>query len=435
MPKTVKHLTPLQIQNAGPGMHADGGGLYLRVQEGGSKGWIYRYQVKVGDKLVRREMGLGTLKERSTTEARAEAKALTKVVKDGGDAIAHREAQLAEQAVKHAAQQQALARKAATFADVARDYIEAHGTSWRNAKHRAQWSATLEQYAYPFIGTKPVGEVTREDVRRLLAPIWTTKSETAERLRGRIEKVLGAAKVQGLREGDNPAAWKEGLDALLAKPQRRARVVHHPALPARRVREFLAALREVGGQSARALEFAILTAARSGDVRGAKWSEFNLDESVWIIPKTRMKAVKEHRIPLSDAALALVKAQPRVQGSDYVFPAPRGGMLSDMALSMTVRRMNGLGEVGAKPTWLDVYGVPVVPHGFRTTFREWAGEISSYPRDVVEHALAHQLPDETEAAYARGTAFDKRRELMADWARWCGYGATDNVVPLRRAVG
>ncbi|MBK6867296.1 MAG: tyrosine-type recombinase/integrase [Burkholderiales bacterium] len=404
MPKIVKHLTVLEIQSAEPGMHADGGGLYLRVQKSGSKGWILRYQVRVGDKLVRREMGLGTLKERSATEARAEAKALAAVVKGGGDAIAHREAQLAEQAAKHAVEQQAQARKATTFADCAREYIKTHSASWRNKKHRAQWTSTLETYAYPVIGAMPVGEVTREDVRRLLAPIWTTKSETAERLRGRIEKVLGAAKVQGLREGDNPAAWKENLDALLAKPQRRARVVHHPALPAGRAREFLAALREVGGQSARAIEFAILTAARSGEVRGAKWIEFNLDDAVWIIPKARMKAGREHRIPLSDAALALIKAQPRVKESDYVFPAPRGGMLSDMALSMTVRRMNGLGEVGAKPVWVDVYGVPVVPHGFRATFREWAGEISSYPRDVIEHALAHQLPDEAEAAYARGTS-------------------------------
>ncbi len=299
MPKVVTPLTDKEIKAAKPGMHADGGGLYLRVQAGGGKAWIYRYQVRVGDKLVRREMGLGSLDKLGAPEAREMVRSYVKGAGPRGDVIAYRDGLLAAEAAQRAEE----ARKAVTFDEVARDYIAAHSGAWKNAKHRAQWKTTLERYVFPSIGSKVVGEVTREDVRRLLAPIWTTKPETAERVRGRIEKILDRAKAQGLREGDNPAAWQAGLDNLLSKPPRKERVRHHPALPPERAGAFMAALANVEGVSARALEFAILTAARSGEVRGAKWEEFDLDKKVWTIPATRMKAKKEHHVPLSDAGL------------------------------------------------------------------------------------------------------------------------------------
>ncbi len=445
MPKTVKPLTDKEIKAAKPGMHADGGGLYLSVQAGGGKSWILRYTWKVGDKVQRREMGLGALEDLPATKARAKANELRQQVLDGVDPIQKRDSDKAALAAQEAAAVQASTLKAATFATVASDCIEANKAGWRNAKHVAQWTTTLKEYAFPFIGDKPVNEVTRADVLRVLqqpvtldgkppvkGALWALRNETASRVRGRIEKVLDYAEALELRAGKNPAVWRNGLDAVLSAPSKTKRVIHQPALPIDKLPAFMAALRAMPGTAARALEFAILTAARSGEVRGAKWSEIDLEDARWVVPDGRMKARKEHHVALSPAAVELLKAQPRVDNNELVFPAPRGKQFSDMALLEVVRRMNGKGQPGVVAQWVDKEGVEVVPHGFRSTFRDWAGELSGHAREVIEHAMAHQLKDKAEAAYARGTAFDKRRVLMADWANQCHKDNSGKVIPLRR---
>jgi len=415
-------LTALEIKNQKTaGMYADGNGLYLRVQESGAKSWIFRFQLDG----KRREMGIGTLGDRSAVDARGEAARLATLVRSGVDPIVARQREK-EARVESAAK---VAAGATTFAQVAADYIKSHRAGWRNAKHADQWTNTLEKYAAPVIGDKPVADVSTEDVLRILQPMWNEKTETATRVRSRIELVLSYAKALKLRQGENPAAWRGHLDALLPKPTKLKNVRHHPALPYERMPEFMEALRKITGGGARALELAILTAARSGEVRLATWSEFDLEAGVWTIPAARMKAGKEHRIPLSDAALALLDDLPVVEGVDYLFPGERAKMpLSDMSLSAVTRRMNE----GEKPTWIEPQtGAQVVPHGFRSSFRDWAGETTSHPREVVEHALAHQLQDKAEAAYARGTLFDKRKKLMQEWATWCEQRMTAEVVPLK----
>lgn len=418
-------LTALRIKNEkAAGMYADGGGLYLRVQESGAKSWIFRFQLNGR----RREMGIGTLADRSAVEARGEAAKLSALVRSGVDPIDARQHDK-ETKVKSDAK---VAAGAATFAQVAKDYIAAHRAGWRNAKHADQWENTLEKYAGPVIGDKAVADVSTEDVLRILQrdELWTKKTETATRVRSRIELVLSYAKALKMRQGENPAAWRGHLDALLPKPTKLKKVRHHPALPYDRMPDFMAALRKINGSGARALEFAILTAARSGEVRFATWAEFDTKEKMWTIPAGRMKAEKEHRIPLSDAALALLDELPTFEGVEYIFPGERDKKpLSDMSLSAVTRRMNE----GEKPTWVEPQsGSQVVPHGFRSSFRDWAGEITSHPREVVEHALAHQIPDKAEAAYARGTLFDKRRRLMQDWANWCEPRKDTKVLPLKK---
>lgn len=402
-------LKALKIKHAGEGMHADGNGLYLRVGPTGGKSWIFRYQLHG----KRREMGLGTLAEKSVVEARAEAAELRKIARAGVDPIeARRQGRAAQKEAAHAA----TARKT-TFRDVAEDYIETKRAGWANAKHAAQWASTLETYAYPFIGDLPVAEITTDDVLNILRPLWTTKTETATRVRQRIECVLTAAKVKRLREGENPAAWRGHLQEVLPAPKKLKRVRHHPALPYVRMGAFMRALREVPGFGARALEFAILTAARSGEVRGAKWSEFNLAQKLWVVPASRMKATREHRVPLSPAALMLLKALPRIEGVDYVFPGVKSGKpISDMTLAAVIRRMNE-GDDG--PAWIDEHGEEIVPHGFRSTFRDWVAEQTNHPRDLAERALAHVLDSKVEAAYQRGDMLDRRRALMNEWAAYC----------------
>jgi integrase len=307
-----------------------------------------------------------------------------------------------------------------TFKWCAEQYIEAHRAGWKNAKHAAQWEATLDRYAYPKIGELMVHQVELPHILAILRPIWETKTETASRLRGRIESVLNWATVSKYRTGENPARWKGHLDNLLARPSKVAKVEHHAALPFQKVGAFMARLRNQEGMGAQALQFAILTAARSGEVRGAQWAEIDLHAAVWTIPASRMKAEKEHRVPLSPQAVELLRAQPRGTGDALVFPAPRGGMLSDMTLSAVLRRM----------------GEAVTAHGFRSSFRDWAGETSGYAREVIEHALAHKLKDKAEASYARGTLFDKRRRLMNDWGAYCNQrGAAGSVIPLRGRKG
>ena len=391
----------------------DGGGLYLQVSSGGSKSWLFRFMLEGRS----REMGLGSFEFVGLAEARQLASDARRLLADGADPIDARVA--AEKAAKIA---KASAQEN-TFRAVAERYVSAHEGSWRNPKHRAQWRSTLETYAYPVLGETPVRDIVTDDVLRVLRPIWTKKLETASRLRGRIEVILDAAVAEGVRSGDNAARWRGHLSMLLPDYGRVAKVRHHPALPWNQVGKFLAELRGRVGTSARALEFAILTAARTGEVRGAQWSEFDLEAAVWTLPKERMKASREHRVPLSAPALALLKAcDPPQDGQDrsgYVFLGERAKKpLSEMAMEMMLRRMNEAAEGEALP-WRDANGEPIVPHGFRSTFRDWCSEATEYPRDLAEAALAHALHDKTEAAYRRGDALEKRRKMMEDWGTFC----------------
>jgi integrase len=361
----------------------------------------------------RREMGLGSYPEVGLSEAREDARAARSAVRNGLDPIAQRQA--ARQSLL------AAARKRVTFKEAAEAFIAAHKGGWANPKHRQQWENTLETYAYPVIGPLAVGDVGLAHVLKILEPVWETKTETATRIRGRLEQVLDAAYARGQIDApwQNPARWRGHLDKILAKPSRVAKPTHHKALPIDDASAFMGRLRSQEGMGARALEFAILTAARSGEVRGAQWPEIDLDKGLWTVPADRMKAGREHRVPLSAEALALLKALPRMGGSDIVFWAPRGGALSDMTLSAVMRRMK----------------VDAVPHGFRSTFRDWSAERTAYPSEVCEMALAHAVGNKVEAAYRRGDMFDRRRRLMADWAAFLAKPtAKDNVTPIRGAA-
>ena len=400
MGSKAKELSALAVQRlTAPGMHAVGGvaGLYLCVSPSGSRSWIAR--VNVDGK--RREMGLGSFPDVSLSIAREKARAARSDTTMGIDPVAHRkEARSARQALK-ATQK--------TFADCAKAYIEAHSDSWRNAKHRAQWPSTFETYVYPTMGTVLVGEVTQAHVMAVLLPIWKTKTQTATRLRGRIEQVLAWATAAGFRQGENCARWTGLLDQLLPAPGKVSEPRHHPAVRVDDMPAFIKALRQHDGLSPKALEFVVLTAARSGEVRGATWAEIDLEAAVWTVPKERMKAGKEHRVPLNTQAIKLLEAMPRIEGTELVFPAPRGGQLSDMALTALTRRMN----------FRDDAGRVCVPHGFRSTFRDWVFERTDYPRDLAEAALAHALENKVEAAYRRGDALERRRAMMQAWANYC----------------
>lgn len=406
MPKLAKELQALTVAKlSAPGLHFVGGvqGLALQVT-GGSRAWLLR--ATIGGR--RRDMGLGPYPEVTLAQARDKARDARELIRQGIDPIAR---QQAAQSAMRAAVAEAL-----TFKDCAEKYIKAHRAGWKNAKHAQQWENTLAQHAYPVLGSVLVRDVKLPQVLAVLEPIWTTTNETAVRLRGRIELVLDWATARGLREGANPARWRGHLDKLLAKPSKVAKVEHHAALPAADVGAFMARLRVAEGMGARALEFAILTAARSGEVRGATWAEIDAAAKVWTVPAARMKAGKEHRVPLSDEALALLAALPQGKPDGLVFKAPRGGMLSDMTLTAVLRRME----------------VPAVPHGFRSTFRDWASERTSYPGEVAEMALAHAIGDKVEAAYRRGDLFEKRRFMMADWAQFLArVDLPATVLPLK----
>ena len=404
----LRRVAKWQGKNWNPARQGSGGadGLCISVGNGGTKSWILRYRVGIR----RRDMGLGAYPTVTLTHARERAKEAREKIFRGIDPLAerpaHRVALIAAQA-KHL-----------TFKDAATAYIAAHEAAWKNVKHAAQWRSTLEQYAYPVMGALSVELVDLAHIMRVLEPIWTTKNETASRLRGRIESVLDWCTVRGYRKGDNPARWKGHLDKLLPKSSKVAKVEHHPALAAHEAGAFLQNLRPMEGLGARALELLTLTAARSGKVRGARWSEIDTKVGVWTIPAERMKARKEHRVPLSAQALALLEKLPRIHGCDYVFPSAKGGQLSDMTLSAVMRRM----------------GLQAVPHGLRSTFRDWCAEHTNYPREVAEQALAHSLPDKVEAAYRRGDLFEKRRRLMAEWANFLDKPmAAGEVIKLRQA--
>lgn len=393
-------LSNLQIRNAKPGMHADGGGLYLYAKAGGAMSWIFRYQLK----NRRREMGLGSLAGLPPVEARSEAARLKAVVANGIDPIEEKCFRKIKTAQLDVLSEREQELQAATFKFAAERYIAAHEASWRNGKHRQQWENTLKTYAYPVIGDIPVRDTTVQHILKVLEPIWSSKSETASRVRMRIEAVLDSAKLMGWRAGDNPAVWRGGLEAALPPISRVKRVRHHPAMPWQDIAGFLPKLKTREGISPRALEFLILTAARSGEVRKARWDEIDLETGLWIVPMEKMKAQREHRVPLSEAAKALLTAMPRFGDCVWVFPGAGGQPMSDMSLSAVLKRM----ELGQ-------YTV----HGFRSTFRDWAAEKTHHHPEIVEMALAHSVTNKVEAAYRRGDMLAKRRDLMNDWAKWC----------------
>jgi integrase len=357
-------------------------------------------------------MGLGSVADVPLARARALAQECRRELQQGIDPIGARKAREAEAKLASA--------KAKTFQQCAESYIKAHKAGWRNAKHANQWANTLATYAYPVFGSLPVAAVDVGLIMKALEPIWQEKTETASRLRGRIESVLDWATVRGYRKGDNPARWRGQLQSLLPSRAKVRRVEHHPALPYAELGAFMAFLREQEGIAAKALEFLILTATRSGETIGARWDEFNLDEALWVVPPARIKTGREHRVPLSARSLAIVQELAKTKLGDFVFPGRRAGKpLSSMAMLALLKRM-GRSDLTA--------------HGFRSTFRDWAAERTNYPREAAEMALAHAIGDKVEAAYRRGDLFEKRRRMMEDWAKHCDTVAkAGEVVPLHRA--
>ena len=414
-PHTAKRLVPVDLGRLKePGLHPDGKGLYLKVTPSGSKSWVFRFQLEGR----RRKMGLGPYPDISLAEARKQAEECRKALHAGRDPLEARNADKAIQRQAEEARRIAEARKT-TFRDCAKAYISAHGRAWKNAKHAYQWPATLEAYVYPVFGDLPVKAIDTALVRKALDPIWTEKPETASRVRGRIERVLDWAKVQGLRSGENPALWRGHLDKLLPPHSKIRKVKHHPALPYAELDSFMEALRAQEGSTARAIEFTILTAMRSGSVRRATWDELDFTRKLWTVPAHRMKSEVTHRVPLSKAALGVLEAMAIAREGDLIFPgAVPGKPMSDMALLMAVRRM----------------GYPnITVHGFRSTFRDWAAEQTNFPREVCEAALAHTLDSKVEAAYFRSDLLEKRREMMQAWADFAYRLAGGNVIEGRFA--
>ncbi|WP_370286578.1 tyrosine-type recombinase/integrase [Pseudooceanicola nanhaiensis] len=373
-------LSVQKVKSAGPGRHGDGRGLFLYVKPTGARSWVLRYQVQGR----RRDLGLGAYPDVTLAMARDRAAEARRLIAEEQDPIARK--------------QQA---KPKTFKEAALELIESKRPGWKNAKHAAQWTATLDAYVFPKVGQMQVARVETADVISALTPIWTKKPETASRVRQRIEAVLDYATALGIRKGDNPARWRGHLDHLLPKPTKVRAVKHHPALPHGQIADFMANLSERNGVAARALRFTILTAARSGETRGMTWAEVDLDARIWTIPAGRMKAGKEHRVPLNEATIDLLG--PRRDGAALVFESESkpGKQISDMSMTAVLRRMGRDG---------------ITVHGFRSTFRDWAGETTGFPREVIEAALAHGIKDKAEAAYARSDLFDKRRDLMDAWA-------------------
>ena len=408
MPKRAREVGALELGRLhDDGLHAVGGvpGLHLQIN-GTAKSWILR--ATVGSK--RRDIGLGGYPAVTLAQAREKARQARESIIQGSDPVL-----LRQQAASTLMAAQA---SALTFSAATRLFLDAKSDEWRSAIHRRQWVNTLETHAAPYIGTLLVNDIKQEHVLSVLQPIWKTKTETASRLRGRIEQVLDWATVRGYRQGDNPARWKGHLSMLLPKPGKIATVKHHEALPIDNLPAFMAELRQRAGTGARALELLVLTAARSGEIRGATWSEIDLQAATWTIPAPRMKANKEHTVTLSKPALHLLQSLPRVEGCDLVFPGSLNKPLSDMTLSAILRRM----------------GIDAVPHGFRSTFRDWAAERTNYPSHVAEMALAHTIGDKVEAAYRRGELLTKRKNMMAAWAAFCDKPSNANgtVIPMEK---
>jgi integrase len=410
----AEKLTALEVARAKkPGLYGDGKGLALRIgRSAAAKSWVFRYML---DGRAR-EMGLGALSDVSLAEARARAREYRKMLKDDEnpkDPIEARRERRQARRIERAS--------AMTFRDCAERYIAAQRTGWRNPKHAAQWPATLAAYVYPVFGSLPVQAVDVGLVMKALEPIWTAKPETASRVRGRIESVLDWATARGHRAGENPARWRGHLDNLLPRRSKVRRVEHHAALPYAEIGPFMAELRQQEGIAARSLELAILTAARTGEVIGARWAEIDEEARLWVIPGERMKAGREHRVPLSEPALAILRKMAASRESEFVFPGGRAGRpLSNMAMLQLLRRM-GRGDLTV--------------HGFRSSFADWCAEKTNTPSEVREMALAHTVGDSVEAAYRRSDLVDKRHQLAEAWARYCATPeAAANVVAFAAAA-
>jgi integrase len=392
-------------------MYCDGGGLYLQVTKGGDaalhRSWLYRFAIAGRE----RQMGLGSFPTVGIAEARAKAADARKLVAERIDPIERRDALRASAAASEA--------KAMTFDQCADAYIKSHRASWRSVKHAEQWNRTLEVYVTPVFGKMPVQAIDTGLIIKALEPIWTIIPESASRTRGRIELVLDWATARGYRKGDNPARWRGHLDKLLPARAKVQKVKHHAAIAHTDLPAFMTVLRGRTGVAARALEFAILTAARTGEVIGAKWAEIDLVGKVWTVPAERMKAHREHRVPLSAPAVAVLQAMAQNRKGDAVFPGERAATLSNMAFLMLLRRMKRS---------------DLTAHGFRATFRTWAGDCTTAQREVIEAALAHVVGDAAEQAYSRGDLFEKRRRLMNEWTEFCERPPAierGNVVPMR----
>jgi integrase len=413
MARTINRLSHRKIETLKkPGMHSDGAGLYLQITQGSDgsprKSWIFRYAITGRE----RQMGLGAVADVPLARARDLAIAAREIRRAGKDPIAHREAARAEANL--------VAAKTMSFDNCGAAYIAAHRAGWRNMKHAGQWTNTIATYCSPIFGKMPVQHLDVGLVMKVLEPLWVTKPETAGRLRGRIERILDWAKVRGYRNGENPARWRGHLDHLLPSQGKVRRVKHHAALPYAELPAFLTALRGRDAIAARALEFAILTAARTSEALGAKWSEIDLNGRIWTIPAERMKAGREHRVPLSDRAIEIVENMMARKQNDYIFHGDRRTRLSNMSLLMLLRRM----------------GRTDTTHGFRSTFRDWVAEQTDSPAAVAEMALAHAIGNAVEAAYRRGDLLEKRRTLMARWEKYClatPEPTGRNITPVRAA--
>ena len=407
MPRIAKPLTALDVKRlTAPGFHAVGtvAGLHLVVTATGARSWILR--TKIGTK--RSDVGLGGYPAVTLAEAHEKARATKAQISAGVDPLQQR--------------RQNRTTIEWTFDRCAAEYIKLHRDSWKNAKHAAQWESTLATYAAPVIGSKHVRDVTVGDVLAIIEPHWLTKNETMVRLRNRIELVLSWAASREYRPKENPAAWRGNLQHSLPKPSKVNQRQHHAALPAREMHGFFQRLALVEGMAAKALQWVILTACRSGEARGATWGEIDFNAGLWSIPESRMKAGRPHTVPLPPEALELLQSLPRFVppegGPDYLFPGRSGGQLSDMSMTALMRRMK----------------VEAVPHGFRASFTEWASELTSYPVELREMALAHALDDKTREAYQRGAMVEKRRQMMADWSRFLTTApAQATVTSIKRA--
>lgn len=385
----IHKLSLRKVATAVAGKYEDGGGLRLVVSKSGAKKWVLRFTFRG----KRREMGLGSYPNVGLADVRRKALRCRRQLVSGVDPIEARRAE---------------AEQIPTFTTCAARYIRSHRRGWRNAKHARQWVRTLKTYARPVIGEKRVDTIATEDILRILSPIWTIKTETAKRVQGRIENILDFAAAHQYRDPLNPARWRGHLDKLLPKPSRVKKVTHFPAMPYPEVPTFTKELSRNGSVSALALRYLILTATRTSEVLKAQWPEIDLPAGIWTLPASRMKTRREHRVPLSDSALTVLEALPRMESHSYVFPGSRHGRpLSNMALLQLMRGM-GYGVKGTRGAY--------VPHGFRSSFRDWSGEVSSFPREVAEMALAHVVENPVEAAYRRGDLFAKRRRMMQEWA-------------------
>lgn len=441
MPKVAKELKPAAVQalkhdgGSGHAFHAVGGvsGLMLQITATGGRSWIMRARIAG----VRKHFGLGSFPKVSLADARRRAEDIRDAIRTGADPVeawqigsavrdllakgyAQGDAWATARDQRASLLNGAVAARKMLFATAVDEYLKSKLTEFKNDKHCKQWRSTLDNYAVPIIGKMPVDAITVHDVEKALLPIWSTKTETASRLRGRIESVLAWAKVKKHRTGDNPARWKDNLSVILPQPSTVAVKDNHPAIALDDASSWWKALQKREGMAARALEFLTLCASRSGEIRGAQWDEFRYldgDAPLWIISAERMKMKREHRVPLTKEAVKVLDALPRSDETPFVFWAPRGGMLSDMTISAVMRRMHGDAVKVGHKGWVDARsGKPAVPHGLRSTFRDWAAERTDYPRDMAEIALAHSVGSEVEQAYRRGDMLEKRRAMMADWA-------------------